>query len=426
MIGGLGEARLGLFKSAPGFRRLFLATLASSVGTWLALIALVIDVSDRTGDARWVSALLLVEFLPIVLFALFAAPLIDRVSRRGLLIAADVARALVFCALPFAGSALAIVLLALAAGIATSVFRPAVYAGLPNLVADRDLPQANGLLQTAENATWAIGAFAGGALVAAAGPDAAYWFNAATFVVSALLIVRIREDLQEERAPSEGHWRDLAAGFSLAVRSRPLLTVLVAWSVVMLANAGVNVAEVFLARDVFDAGDFGYGFLVAMGAVGLVGGSLVGGGVIDRWGMRWPYAASIAVMAAGFGAAAAAPNVWVAGLFAVGAGFGNGAAVVCNAVLVQRGAPDRLRGRAFTVVMSTGYAVLGVGMVAAGPLTNEYGARAAWGVGAALCAAGAVLGFLLLRGAAEADMRRAEEIDRAPTSAEPAAVRARE
>lgn len=402
MIRALSRGRLGLLERAGGYRLLFLATLASSVGSWLALVALVIDVTDRTGDARWVSALLIAEFAPIVVIGLVAAPLVDRISRRGILVASDVARAALFCLLPFAESVLAIVLLALAVGIATSLFRPAVYAGLPNLVSDRELPQANGLLQTADNLTWAIGALAGGALVAASGPKAAYWFNAATFVVSALLILRIRANLQKERAESEGHVRDLVTGFALAVRSRPLFTVLIAWSIVMLANAAVNVAEVFLAREVFDAGDFGYGFLVAATAVGLVGGSLVGGGMIDRWGMRVPYALAIALMGFGLAAAAASPNVWVAAAFVVVSGFGNGAAVVCNAVLVQRGAPDRLRGRAFTVVMSTGYAVLGLGMVAAGPITNVYGARTAWGAAAALCAVASLLGFVLLRGVEEA------------------------
>ena len=398
MIGALSRGRLGLLERAAGYRLLFLATLASSVGSWLALVALVIDISDRTGDARWVSALLIADFAPIVVIGLLAAPLVDRISRRGILVASDLARAALFCILPFADSAPAIVLLALAVGVATSLFRPAVYAGLPNLVSDRDLPQANGLLQTADNLTWAIGALAGGALVAASGPDAAYWFNAATFVVSALLVLRIRANLQEERAESEGHLRDLVAGFALAVRSRPLFTVLIAWSIVMFANAAVNVAEVFLAREVFDAGDFGYGFLVAATAVGLVAGSLAGGGMIDREGMRVPYALAIALMGFGLAAAAVSPNVWVAAAFVVVSGFGNGVAVVCNAVLVQRGAPDHLRGRAFTVVMSTGYAVLGLGMVAAGPITNVYGARIAWGIAAALCAVAALLGFVLLRG----------------------------
>jgi MFS family permease len=414
---GLSGARLGLVREAPGFRALFLATLASSVGTWLAFIALVVDVYDRTRDANWVSALLIAEFLPIIVIGFVAGRLIDRASRRWILVLADLARVAVFCVLPFAESAFQIVLLAFAAGVATSLFRPAVYAGLPNLVSDRDLPQANGLLQTADNLTWTVGALAGGVLVTAAGTDAAYWVNAASFLVSALLILRIRESLEESvREPSLGRWRDLVEGLALAVRSRALLTVLVAWSIVMLANAGVNVSEIVLAKDVFKAGDFGFGLLVSATGVGLVVGSLLAGAWLEQRGMRIPYSVSIALMAVGFAAAAAAPNVWVAAAAVVIAGIGNGVAVVTNAVLVQRGAPDRLRGRAFAVVMSVGYGVLGAGMIAAGPLTNAVGARAVWGISAGLLLAAAATGFALLRGLPAAPARA--EPQPAPVTAE--------
>jgi MFS family permease len=398
VIRGLRGAQVGLLRHAPGFRLLFLATLASSIGTWLAFVALVIDVWDRTGDSNWVSALLIAEFLPIVAIGILAGRLIDRASRRWILVISDAVRAGVFLVLPFTTTALQIVVLAFAAGIATSLFRPAVYAGLPNLVSDRDLPQANGLLQTADNFTWTVGALVGGALVAATSPDVAYVVNAVSFVVSALLVLRIRERFEEaEREPSRGGWRDLVDGLSLAAHSRALLTVLVAWSVVMLANAGVNVSEVVLAKEVFDGGDFGYGLLVAATGLGLVLGSLFGGTWIAQRGLTIPYAASISLMALGIGAAAVAPNVWIASLVVIAAGAGNGVAVIANALLVQRGAPDRLRGRAFTVVMSTGYAVLGLGMIVAGPLTNAIGARAVWGISAALTAIGAVLGLMLVR-----------------------------
>jgi MFS family permease len=396
---GFGGARLGLLREARGFRLLFFATLASSIGTWLAFVALVVDVFDRTGDANWVTALLIVEFLPIVVIGFFAGRLIDRASRRWILVVSDAVRAGVFFALPFTTTALQIVALAFAAGIATSLFRPAVYAGLPNLVPDRDLPEANGILQTADNLTWTIGGLVGGALVAATGPDVAYVVNAVSFGISAILILRIRERFEEaERAPSRGGWRDLTEGLGLAVRSRALLTVLLAWSVVMLAQAGVNVSEIFLAKDVFEGGDFGYGLLVAATGLGLVLGSLFGGSWITQRGLTVPYSAAITLMALGLGAAAVAPNVWVAALVVIVAGAGNGVAVIANALLVQRGAPDRLRGRAFTVVMSVGYAVLGLGMIAAGPLTNAIGARAMWGIAAGLTAIGAVAAFVLVRG----------------------------
>jgi MFS family permease len=395
-------AGLGLIAEAASFRRLFLATFTSSIGTWLAFVALVVDVYDRTGDANWVSALLIADFLPIVLVGILLGPLIDRLPRRNILVAADLLRAGVFCVLPFATSAAQIVGLALIIGVATSFFRPAVFAGLPNLVADDDLGHANGILQSAENFAWAVGALAGGALVAASGSDAAYWLNAGTFIVSALFILGIRQSLEErERSPSAGHRRDLVEGLRMVTRSRGLLTILVAWSIVTLGQAIGNVSEIVLAKDEFNAGDFGYGVLVATAAVGLTIGSLAGGDVIRRFGIRVPYVAGVVLLAVGFAAAAVSPNVWVAAVFVVVSGLGNGAVVVCNAVLVQRGAPDRLRGRAFTVVMSIGYAFFGLGMIVAGPLTNGFGARTAWGISAALCAVAACFALVLLSGVEE-------------------------
>jgi MFS family permease len=395
-------AGLGLIAEAASFRRLFLATFTSSIGTWLAFVALVVDVYDRTGDANWVSALLIADFLPIVLVGILLGPLIDRLPRRNILVAADLLRAGVFCVLPFATSAAQIVGLALIIGVATSLFRPAVFAGLPNLVADDDLGHANGILQSAENFAWAVGALAGGALVAASGSDAAYWLNAGTFIVSALFILGIRQSLEErERSPSAGHRRDLVEGLRMVTRSRGLLTILVAWSIVTLGQAIGNVSEIVLAKDEFNAGDFGYGVLVATAAVGLTIGSLAGGDVIRRLGIRVPYVAGVVLLAVGFAAAAVSPNVWVAAVFVIVSGLGNGAVVVCNAVLVQRGAPDRLRGRAFTVVMGVGYAFFGLGMIVAGPLTNGFGARAAWGISAALCAVAACFALALLSGLEE-------------------------
>ena len=61
-------------------------------------------------------------------------------------------------------------------------------------------------------------------------------------------------------------------------------------------------------------------------------------------------------MAGGYAIAALAPTIYVAVPAVVIASLGNGAAVVCNALFVQRGAPDELRGRAFTVIMSSNYA----------------------------------------------------------------------
>jgi MFS family permease len=332
------------------------------------------------------------------------------------MVAADLARFGVFCALPFATSAAQIVALAAAAGFATGFFRPAVYAGLPNLVGDSDLPRANSLLQTIENATTTAGPLVGGIVVSASSPDAAYWLNAATFVLSALLLLRIPAGLLQVRAaPSQGHLSDLRAGFALVRRSRPLLTVLVVWNVAMVANAGVNVAEVVLAKVSFHAGDFGFGVLVGAAGLGLAMGSLAAGPLLERRRTREVYGGSLALMALGAGLAAVSPNVWVAAVCVVVSGAGNGSTVVCNALLVQRGAPDELRGRAFTVLMSS-TAV----SIAAGVVTNALGARWVWGIAAAILAVAAALGASLARGVDVA--REQAEVSAWPARPEVAAM----
>src|SRR5438128_8486548 len=134
------------------------------LGTLLATVALVVDVKDRTNSGLWVSALLIVEFLPAVAVGLLFGPWLDRFSRRRTMIVADLARAAVFCALPFARTPAEIVALAGLAGFATGFFRPAAYAGLPNLVGTEDLAPANSVLQAGENISWAAGPVIGGLL----------------------------------------------------------------------------------------------------------------------------------------------------------------------------------------------------------------------------------------------------------------------
>jgi MFS family permease len=401
--------QLSLLGTAPGFRLLFLATLGSSLGTLLATVALVVDIKDRTNSGSWVSALMIAEFLPAVAVGLFLGPLLDRVSRRGLMIVSDLVRAGVFCTLPFASSAGQIVALAGIAGLATGFFRPAVYAGLPNLVEEEELARANSLIQTSENVSWAVAPVIGGALVAASGPDLAYWLNGASFLISALFLLRLSADkLQGALGVSRGHLRDLKDGFARVLQTRSLLTVLVVWTIVLGAVASTQTAQVFLAKDSFDAGDFGYGLIFGCIGLGLAVGSFGAGTWVERRSVGTVYAASILLQAVGVAAAAVAPNVWFSLPCFVLAGIGNGIAVVCNSLLVQRGAPDAIRGRVFTVIMSVNYAVYGLGFVIAGPLTDGVGPRWVFGGVGIVLAFASFVAFALSRGAEQRVERTVE------------------
>jgi MFS family permease len=390
--------RLGLLRRSPSFGLLFLATAGSSFGTYLAAIALTVDVYDRTGSGEWVAALLIADFLPIVLVGLLLGPLLDRFSRKRLMIASDLVRLCVFAALPFVNTPAGIVALAGVAGIATGFFRPAVFSGVPNMVPDEELTNANSLLQTIDNLAGVLGPAVGGVLVAVWAPSVPYGINAVTFLVSALLVSGIAaRDLRSEEPLTSGYWRDVADGVKLVFTSRPLRTVLVVWNVVILGAAAINVAEIFFAKDTLGAGDAGFGAIVAASGAGLVVGSYVAAPSLGKVGLRRHYVGSIVLMGVGWGAAALTHSIWIAVPFVVGGAIGNGAAIICNILLVQRGAPDRFRGRAFATIMNTNYGVLGLAMAAAGVLTDVFGPREVWLGGAVLYLLGGLAALVLTR-----------------------------
>ena len=168
----------------------------------------------------------------------------------------------------------------------------------------------------------------------------------------------------------------------------------------MLGNAGVNVAEVALAKVSFDAGDFGYGLMLASAGFGLVVREPERRR-LDRAprASRASTAPGFALMAIGIGAAAVAPNVWIAAACVVLSGVGER-----DRGRLQRAARPARRARSAARAGVHGADELELrwcsasGWLAAGPLTDEFGARWVWGVSACLSALAALVGYVLARG----------------------------
>jgi MFS family permease len=381
------------------YRLLFVATLGSGAGTYAATIALTTDIAARTDDSTWwVSALFIVTFVPSIVVGLAVGPLIDRLSRKLLIVTSDLVRVAVFAALPFAVEPAAMLALASVAGIANSFFRPAVLAGVPNLVEEDELDSATSLLQGTEWLAVAIGPAVGGVLVSVSGAHLVYWVNAATFLFSAVLLLRIPGRLlQSEQGITRGHWRDLGDGLAIFRRSTALRVALYGFGLTMVATGLINVSEFFLATRSLGSGAFGYALLWAASGVGLVIGSVMVGFLLERRNVLDAYVFAFVPLTAGILGAAAAPNLWIAVIAMVMTGFGNGLAFPMMVLIIQRHTSDRLRGRAFTVVISIHTALLGVGMIASGALTAVVGARWTY-VAAAACTAGsAIVVIWLLR-----------------------------
>jgi predicted MFS family arabinose efflux permease len=121
------------------------------------------------------------------------------------------------------------------------------------------------------------------------------------------------------------------------------------------------------------------------------------GFLLERRNVLDAYVFAFVPLTAGILGAAAAPNLWIAVIAMVMTGFGNGLAFPMMVLIIQRHTSDRLRGRAFTVVISIHTALLGVGMIASGALTAVVGARWTYVAAAACTACSAIVVIWLLR-----------------------------
>src|SRR5947209_3015034 len=180
-----------------------------------------------------------------------------------------------------------------------------------------------------------------------------------------------------------------------------MVAVLVAWGIASFGLGAANVSQIFLAKHTFSSGSFGYGLLYGAIGAGLVLGAFFSPQVLERWGVAVSYGTSLTVMGLGLVGAALSPNVWVAAVCCVVLGVGNGAAVACNALLVQRATFDMMRGRALTFVMSATYLAVAIGEFAGGSFVHKGSgsdvARWEWGAAGGSAAVAAVAGWAIAR-----------------------------
>jgi MFS family permease len=367
-------------------RRLALGRLVSITGGSAAYIALVAAVYGQTGSALWVSAALLAGVVGSVVSAPFAGWIGDRFDRRRVLVAADLAAAAVSAAMALTGEAAALVPLLGLSAVVQSPFEPASAAALPNLVGEPDVPRANALVATTSSAGFLLGPLLGG-VVLGAGASAAQLFavDAATFLVSAALVLSIRRPFG--RGGTETH-PGLLAGFRLIARERVLRLLVGAGMVSLLGVGIVDVASYPLSLHL-GGGTQGYGAMTALLGGGGVLGAAVAGRVL-RAGPARVLVGAFAASAAGLALAGGAPAIALvlAGMGLAGAGRGLGD--VAATTLLQAHAHDAVRSRVFAVQEGAAHVAFTLSALSGGLLVEAMGARGAFAVAAA-CGVGATL-----------------------------------
>lgn len=383
---------LALLRRRREFRRIFLAHSVSRAGDAFNTVALVVLVFRLTGSGRSVAATVAFEVLPVLLFGPIAGVVADRYPRRRVMIIADIARAVLVSVLVVSHTSTTVAF-AVAFGLSTMslLFNPASSSLVPEAVEGDELVSANSALWTTAVASQIALAPLAGAVIAWLGVGAAFAVNAASYVLSAAFLTRLRAGRDAVNIAVPG-WEAVREGIA-AVRSNPLLVRLAVVQIVASLSAGATSGLlVVLAADALGVGASGFGILLGTIGVGAVLGPALLRRLIKAGERRWlfgPYAVRGVVDLA----LAATSSPLVAGGSLVAYGMSTSTGMIAYQSTLQSEVPERVRGRAFALFDVVWNAARLVSLGVGGLLADAVGIRAVYLIGGLLLLAAAAIGW---------------------------------
>jgi MFS family permease len=356
----------------------------SSLGDQVARLAVALLVLERTGSPLAASATYALSYLSWVFGGPLLAGFADRYPRRGVMIASDVARAVLVCGLALPGIPLAALFAVLGAiGLLTPPNDAARSALLAHLLTGERYVVANALNNIVSQAGQVSGFLLGGALVSAIGIKGALLVNAVSFALSALVLLLVRE-VGFRPGPDGGTSLigETAAGVRLVLGDRRLRRLLL-WGLLTAASV---IATEGLAVAVVEAQD-GTALMAGVLTGAAPAGFLIGSWLLLRVppGRREGLFPALVVLSCA--PLLLTPVVHDLRALAVVwgvAGAGNALQLVANSAFV-RAVPPEMRGRAFGFAAAALFAVQGLVLLGAGAVAEATGPRAAVALSAALC-----------------------------------------
>nr|WP_063776973.1 MFS transporter [Streptomyces viridochromogenes] len=374
------------WRASADFRKLWLAGLVSSFGSFLTFVALPVQIKELTGSAAAVGAIGAVELVPLVVFGLYGGALADALDKRKLIVWTEAGQAVLSAALlvnallPSPAIWPLYVVAALSSAL-VSVQRPALDALLPRIVAHDHLPAAASL-----NALrWQVGGVAGpalaGVVVAYAGLGWAYGADLLTFAVSVLFVVGLAPSPASHEA-AKPSLKAIAEGARYAWSRKELLGTYVIDIAAMLFAMPLAVLP-FLADE-----------LDAPWALGLMYASVPAGAMLVSLTSGWTsrvhrHGRAVVVAAALWGVAIAAAgvsgNVWLVLLFLTVGGAADMVSGIFRGVMWNQTIPDELRGRLAGIELLSYSVGPQLGQTYVGGVAAWQGVRASIWSGGLLC-----------------------------------------
>jgi MFS family permease len=372
----------GIYRNAS-LRRLQLAWIGSSVGTWGYVVALMVY-AYRQGGPGAVGLVGLIRWFPAAVAAPFGGMLGDRFPRLRVMVVSDLVRAAALAAgaaaIALSAPTVIVYLLAVLVTLVSQAFQPAESALLPTLAeTPEELAAANVASTTIEAAGYFVGPALGGILLAVSNVETVFAVTAAAFLWSAAMLALIRLRAPEPaREEPRGSWQEEAlAGFRTIGRDWRLRLIVGLFAAQTLVYGALIVLIAVASIRLLGLGSPGIGYLnAALGVGGLIGGivavALVG---IRRLALTFGLALILwgtPILVIGLWAKAA-PAFVLIGL----AGLGLTLVDVAGFTLLQRAVPEEVLARVFGVLHSAFFATGGIGAIVAPVLISSLGIRTA-------------------------------------------------
>ncbi|HSV39763.1 MAG TPA: MFS transporter [Nocardioidaceae bacterium] len=385
-----GASLSAVFRN-KNLRRIQLAFAGSIIGDWAYSTAVVVW-AYGVGGAKAVGIWGAVRLLLMAITSPLAAGLADKLPRKRVMIASDLARVVLICASTaclFADTpAATIFILATFPSLIGCVFRPAQAALLPSLVdSPEQLTASNGASSTIESLGFFVGPALGALLITVSNVETVFLLNAATFAWSALLVLGVHprpketaadeadEDAEEEE--KQGFLSEMLAGFSAIGRDRDLFLVAFIMAAQTLVAGASVVYAVTLAVEVFKTGPEGVGYIDSLFGVGAIIGGFIAIARARKNKLGFDLAFGTLLWSFPLLLVAWQPVTAVVIVVMLLMGLGNPLVDVAFYTIVQRITPDKVLGRVFGATEGVLIGTMALGAAAMPWAVDAFGFRTA-------------------------------------------------
>lgn len=404
-----------LLRFNRSFRYLWIGQSINFLGDSFYDIALIWYVYAKTGSALQSGLILVCTFLPSIFFGMWFGTLIDRGDRRRWFVVTSLLQAVAavaFGAIVENGHVHIVELYVITACLATGecAIGPILNSSIPSVVSTENIVAANAMMSFTRQLFRVLGSSLGGLAIAWVGASTAIYFDAASFIMAAILFARVSLPLAQTDEAKEvalSVWADIKSGMKWVFSTKNLVVILIISTVSNIGLGPVNVLPAVYIRHALHAGPAQLGEFDAAIGIGMILCSL-GIGLIQARRVGLWFSVSLILQGVGMAIVAVAPNFGVSLVGNVVLGGAIVTAGVPLSAVFQALIPAGMRGRIGALTSASSNVSIPITYAVVGLLGDTIGARLSYLLGALLLAACGVAALC-------AKSVRATQLEVAPT-----------